>query len=110
MKILLDENLPRKLKVDLGPENEVLTIGDMGWNGKKYGELLGLMVTNGFEGFVTIDKNLQYQQHIAKFRLQIYILNAVSNRIETLRPFVQQLRAQLQEDIEEQIVVIRVED
>lgn len=57
MKILLDENLPRKLQVDLGPENEVRTVGDMDWNGKKNGELLGLMVTNGFEGFVTIDKN-----------------------------------------------------
>ncbi len=44
MKILLDENLPKKLKVDFGTEHEVKTVRDMGWLGKKNGELLGLIV------------------------------------------------------------------
>lgn len=46
MKILLDENLPRKLKTDLGSEFDVKTVRDMGWLGKRNGELLGLMVLN----------------------------------------------------------------
>ncbi|WP_299288121.1 hypothetical protein [uncultured Mucilaginibacter sp.] len=44
MKILLDENLPKKLKADFGTEHEVKTVRDMGWLGKKNGELLGLIV------------------------------------------------------------------
>ncbi len=35
MKILLDENLPRKLKADFGAAYEVNTVRDMGWLGKK---------------------------------------------------------------------------
>ena len=59
MKILLDENLPWKLKLDFGIEHEVKTVRDMGWLGKKNGELLGLIVFNGFDYFVTVDKNLR---------------------------------------------------
>ena len=44
MKILLDENLPRQLKADFGPDYDLKTVRDMGWLGKKNGELLGLIV------------------------------------------------------------------
>ena len=72
MKILLDENLPRKLKARFGPEFEVKTVRDMGWLGKKNGELLGLLVLNGFDVFVTIDKNLRHQQNLAKFLVAVF--------------------------------------
>ena len=39
MKILLDESLPRKLRYDFEDEHEVRTVRDMGWLGKKNGEL-----------------------------------------------------------------------
>lgn len=55
MKILLDESLPRKLRYDFGEEHEVRTVRDMGWLGKKNGELLRLMTENSFELFVTVD-------------------------------------------------------
>ncbi len=51
MKILLDENLPKLLKADFGPAYEVNTVRDMGWLGKKNGELLGLIVFHGFDFF-----------------------------------------------------------
>ena len=57
MKILLDENLPRQLKGDFGSDYDVKTVRDMGWLGKKNGELLGLIVFNGFDFFVTIEKS-----------------------------------------------------
>lgn len=31
MKILLDENLPKKLKVELGSGHEVFSVGEMKW-------------------------------------------------------------------------------
>lgn len=39
MKILLDENMPAKVKYDFGKDHEVKTVKDMGWLGKKNGEL-----------------------------------------------------------------------
>lgn len=91
MKILLDENLPRKLKVDFGDEFELSTVRDMGWLGKKNGELLGLIAFNGFDFFVTIDKNLRYQQNLNKFNFTIFLLNAKNNRRETLQGLVLQV-------------------
>jgi len=38
---LLDENIPTKVKYDFGKGFEVRTVQDMGWLGKKNGELLG---------------------------------------------------------------------
>ena len=58
MKILLDESLPRKLRNDFGSDHEVWTVRDKGWLGKKNGELLKLIATNGFEILVTVDRNL----------------------------------------------------
>ena len=64
MKILLDESLPRKLRYDFGEEHEVFTVRDKGWLGKKNGELLKLMTEDKFELFVTVDRNLPYQQNL----------------------------------------------
>jgi hypothetical protein len=49
MKILVDESCPPKLRNDFGTVHEVWTVGDKGWLGKKNGELLKLMVDDGFE-------------------------------------------------------------
>ena len=43
MRVLLDENLPKRLKLDL-PEYDVFTVRAMGWSGVKNGELLKLML------------------------------------------------------------------
>lgn len=43
MKILIDENLPLKLKENFGAEHEIYSVRNMEWTGRKNGELLGLM-------------------------------------------------------------------
>lgn len=65
MKLLLDENLPKRLKEDF-PEHEVYTVRDKNWNGVKNGELLKLMLDNGFQALLTFDKNLRSQQNFSK--------------------------------------------
>lgn len=97
MKILLDENLPRQLKADFGPEYEEKTVRDMGWLGKKNGELLGLIVFNGFDFFVTIDKNLRFQQNLDRVELTIFLLLAVNNRRETLQVLVETIKDKIKE-------------
>jgi hypothetical protein len=62
MKILIDECLPKKLKKSL-EKYEVSTVPEAGWASKKNGELLRLM-TDVFDVFITVDSNLQYQQHL----------------------------------------------
>jgi predicted nuclease of predicted toxin-antitoxin system len=70
MKILLDENLPKKLKRDLS-EHTVFTVRECGWNGKKNGELLALMQQELFDVLITFDKNLQHQQNFTKYTVSV---------------------------------------
>jgi hypothetical protein len=83
LKLLLDENLPKRLKEILSP-HEVFTVRDMGWNGIKNGQLLKLMITNGFDALLTFDKNLQYQQNFEKSTIPVIVLNAADNSFITL--------------------------
>lgn len=99
MKILLDESLPRKLKYDFEEGHEVRTVRDMGWLGKKNGELLKLMTDNSFKLFVTVDKNLPYQQNLQKLPLTIIVLCAKNNTLETLKLLIPKYFSGLQKAI-----------
>jgi predicted nuclease of predicted toxin-antitoxin system len=88
MKILLDESLPRKLRIDFGPEHEVWTVRDKGWLSKKNSELLRLMTDDNFEIFVTVDRNLPYQQNLEQLSVTIVVLIAKDNRLATLRMLI----------------------
>lgn len=92
MKILLDENIPAKVKFDFGDENIVLTVRDMGWLGKKNGELLGLAVFNDFEVFITLDKNLKSQQNLNKFPITFILLLARDNKHQTIQLFIKEIK------------------
>ena len=83
MKLLLDENLPKRLKADF-PEHETYTVSDLGWNGKTNGELLKLMMESKFDVLITFDKNLQYQQNLSKYPIPVIVLNAIDNSYITL--------------------------
>ncbi len=78
MKLLLDENLPKRLKQDF-PGHEVFTVRDMFWNGIKNGELLKLMLANDFDALLTFDKNLQHQQNFEKYTITVFVLTATIN-------------------------------
>lgn len=78
MKLLLDENLPKRLKNDF-PAHEIFTIRDKMWNGKKNGELIKLMLEDDFDALLTFDKNIQYQQNFKKYPICIVVLSAKNN-------------------------------
>ena len=78
MKLLLDENLPKRLKQDFS-EHEIYTVRDLGWNGIKNGELMRLMLEHNFYALLTFDKNLQHQQNFQKFPITVFILSATNN-------------------------------
>ena len=86
MNVLLDECLPSKLKYNL-PGHNVSTVPEMGWMGTKNGALLRLAETV-FEVFITVNQNLEYQQHLRSTVPRIVVLVASNNRLETLRPLM----------------------
>ncbi|WP_316766776.1 DUF5615 family PIN-like protein [Pedobacter frigiditerrae] len=90
MELLLDENLPKRLKEHF-LNHEIYTVRDMSWNGVKNGALLKLMIENEFNALITFDKNLQFQQNFAKYTLPIIVLNAKDNTYLTLKEFVPEI-------------------
>ena len=86
MRILLDECLPRRLKGDL-VGHEAKSVPEMGWAGKTNGALLTVAQT-GFDVFLTVDRNLSFQQDINKFDIAVVVLVATSNKYAALQPLV----------------------
>lgn len=83
MRLLLDECIDRRLARELGG-HEVKTVPQMGWAAKRNGELLAL-AQRQFEVFITVDRNLAFQQNLPEFDIAVLILHAPSNRLADLR-------------------------
>ena len=83
MKLLLDENLPKRLKKDF-PSHITYTFFEMGWAGFQNGKLLALMIEEGFDALLTFDKNLQHQQNFSKYSVTAIVISAPNNTYETL--------------------------
>jgi predicted nuclease of predicted toxin-antitoxin system len=98
MKLLLDENLPKKLKNDF-PEHEVCTVRERGWSGKTNGELLRLMLAEKFNALLTFDKNLQHQQNFKKYTITVFILSASDNTYTTLQKLVPKIKGMITDEL-----------
>ena len=94
MRLLLDENLPKRLKLDF-PEHEIFTVREKGWNGIKNGQLLQLLLENEFDALFTFDKNLSYQQNFSKYTITVFILNASINSYTELTKLSDKIRVYL---------------
>lgn len=80
MRILLDESLPRPLKLAAG----------------------------SFDAFVTADQNLEHQQNLDMLPIAVVVLIAPTNRIESLQPLIPALRRALETLAPRQLVRVRV--
>ena len=76
-RVLLDEDLPVRLRHHFPEGVQVETVEYRGWKGLRNGALLGF-AAKAFDVFVTTDKNLQYQQNVAGRRLAILVLPTTS--------------------------------
>ena len=104
MHILIDECLPKKLKQELGGHT-VFTVQEKGWSGIENGDLLRV-AEKECDVWVTADKNVEYQQNLARFDIAVVVLVAYRNRLEALLPLMSQLREVLQAIQPHQIVYI----
>ena len=82
MRVLLDERVDAGLAPHVAG-HETKTVHDVGWAGVANGKLLARAELE-FDVFVTVDRNLQFQQHIPKYKLAVVQIHCVSNRLEDL--------------------------
>ncbi len=94
MRLLLDENLPKRLKQDF-PEHEIFTVHEKQWNGIKNGELLKRLVNNSFDALLTFDKNLQHQQNFLKYTITVFVLTAKINQYMELTKLTPKIKEYL---------------
>ena len=94
MKVLLDECVDWRLSRDI-VGHEVRTARQMGWATIKNGELLAL-ASEHFDVFVTVDRNLSFQQNVGALSITVIILSARSNRLAELKPLVPSLLAAIE--------------
>ncbi|NJK67747.1 MAG: DUF5615 family PIN-like protein [Microcoleus sp. CSU_2_2] len=95
MKLLLDECIDRRLAREF-VGCEVKTVPQMGWAGVKNGQLLALAGAD-FDVFITVDRNLSFEQNLQQFNIAVIVLQAPSNRLADLKPLAPKVLAILSE-------------
>lgn len=77
MRILFDQGTHVPLRSFLS-SHEISTAFEKGWSTLRNGELLDAAERDGFEVFVTTDKNLQHQQNLSARSIAIVVLGTTS--------------------------------
>jgi hypothetical protein len=93
VRVLLDECIDWRLSRSI-VGHEVKTAHQMSWASVKNGELLTLAAEH-FDVFVTVDRNLSFQQSLTSFPIAVVILHAKTNRLDDLQRLVPALLSAL---------------
>jgi predicted nuclease of predicted toxin-antitoxin system len=104
MKILLDECIDRRLAREFA-DYEIKTVPQMGWAGIKDGQLL-VLASAEFDVFITVDRNLSFQQNVPQFDIAVIVLEAPSNRLADLKPLAPKILAILGEAAKGQATLV----
>jgi len=105
VKLLLDECIDRRLSKEI-KGHQIVTVPQAGWAGIQNGELLKLAQTQ-FDVFVTVDRNLAFQQHLPEFSIAVIVLQASTNRLQDLLPLIPRLQLILPSAPKGQVTLIR---
>ncbi len=87
MRVLIDECLNWRLSRAL-PGHYCVSVQRMGWSGAQNGALLRLAVEERFDVFLTGDRNLAFQQPMAKLPLAVVILDAEGTELRQTMPLM----------------------
>jgi hypothetical protein len=74
VRALLDECVDRRLARDL-TAHDVRTVQQMGWTGIANGDLLARAAQH-FDVFITVDRNLSFQQNLAGIAIAVLVMRA----------------------------------
>jgi hypothetical protein len=103
--VLLDHNVTRKLRACL-PGHEVRTAREMAWERLRNGALLQAAADGGFDAFVTVDKNMEYERNLSRLALPVVVLNVPSNALPSLTPTLPALQQLLAAALDPALYVI----
>jgi predicted nuclease of predicted toxin-antitoxin system len=104
MRLLLDECIDRRFARELAGY-EVKTVPQMGWAGFKDGQFLSLAAAE-FDMFITVDRNLSFQQNLPLFDIAVIVLQIQSNRLADLKPLAPKILAVLETTTKGQATVV----
>jgi hypothetical protein len=104
VKVLLDECVDWRFARDI-PGHEIKTARQMGWTAIKNGELLSPAAEN-FDVFVTVDRNLSFQQNLGSFAIAVIVLQAKTNRLADLKPLAPRLLAAIESALPGSLMLI----
>jgi hypothetical protein len=95
MKVLFDQGTPVPLRRYLHP-HRVDTSAERGWSSLQNGHLLENAESDGYDAFITTDKNLKYQQNLTGRKLRILVLSTtswprISKRVDQVRDALEHL-------------------
>jgi hypothetical protein len=79
MRVLIDECLDWRLCREL-TGHDCVSVQKMGWSGITNGELLKKVAAE-FDVFLTGDRNLSFQQDVARFDIAVVVLDAESTQL-----------------------------
>jgi uncharacterized Rossmann fold enzyme len=85
MRILLDECVHARFRGAF-LDHDCQTARYAGFTGLKNGALLSAAEAARFDVLVTLDQNMQYQQHLKNRQIAIIVLHVHSNKISDLLP------------------------
>lgn len=77
----------------------------MGWSSRKNGELLALAAT-AFDAFITVDRNLSFQQNLSAVPLAIVVLRCKSNRLADLKVLIPDILTALEKPPERKVTFV----
>jgi hypothetical protein len=77
VRILFDQGTPAPLRHTL-VDHSVETAFELGWGTLQNGALIAAAEAEGFEIFLTTDKNLKHQQNLTGRRLAVVVLSTTS--------------------------------
>ena len=105
-RILLDENLPRKLRRELSGF-DVRTVQEEGWTSFSNGRLLSL-AQQSFDALLTADRRLEFQQNLPQFEIGVVVIITRDLRFRTIRTAVAPIREALMAVSNGQVIRIEV--
>jgi hypothetical protein len=94
VRVFLDECIDWRLARDI-VGHDVKTARQMSWTAIKNGELLAL-ASEQFDVFVTVDRNLSFQQNLTSFSIAVVVLKAKTNRLADPRSLVPNVLAAIE--------------
>jgi hypothetical protein len=77
VRILFDQGVPAPLRLRL-PAHTVATAYEKGWSKLTNGDLLRAAESDGYQVFLTTDKNLKYQQNLGGRKIAIIAILSTS--------------------------------